>query len=78
MAFFNPPSPTVFAISAPPPVPNIKPIHPNIIRKGIIKLTAVNAVLPTKFDTKNPSTTPYIAVKINIIIDGNEYLSNFL
>ena len=52
------PSPIVFDTNALPPVPNIKPIAPKIIRKGIIKFTAAKDVLPTKFDTKYPSTTP--------------------
>ena len=52
------PSPMVFAISAPPPVPNIKPTQPRIISTGIIKFTAAKAVSPAKLDTKNPSTTP--------------------
>ena len=51
------PCPIVTAIRAPPPVPNINPKEPRIIRKGIIKFTAVKGVFPTKFDTKNPSTT---------------------
>ena len=46
------PSPIVLAIRAPPPVPNIKPMHPSITRKGMMKFTAANAVLPTKLDTK--------------------------
>ena len=45
-AFLSSPSPMVFAISAPPPVPNIKPIQPNIISTGIIKFTAAKGVLP--------------------------------
>lgn len=31
---------------------------------------AAKAVLPTKLDTNNPSTTPYIEVNTIIIIDG--------
>ena len=41
-----------------PPVPNRKPTQPKMISTGIMKLTAVKAVFPTKFDTKKPSTTP--------------------
>ena len=52
LALFCLPSPIVLAINAPPPVPNRNPTHPNIKRKGMIKLIAVNGVLPTKFDTK--------------------------
>ena len=48
----------ILAINALPPVPNINPITPVIIRNGMIKFTAANDVFPTKFDTKNPSTTP--------------------
>ena len=38
------------------------------------RLTEANAVFPTKFDTKNPSTTPYIEVNTIIIIDGRQNL----
>ena len=48
-----------------------------IVRKGIIKLTAANGVLPTKLDTKKPSTTPYIDETIIIMIDGSVNLSSF-
>ena len=53
-----------------PPLPNIKPIEPRIIMYGYMKLTAVKATSPTKFETKKPSTTPYIDVNIIINIDG--------
>ena len=39
-------SPMVFAMSAPPPVPNIKPTHPSTSSSGMIRLTAANGVLP--------------------------------
>ena len=51
-------SPSFFAISALPPVPNMKPGQPRIIRTGMMKLTAAKGVLPAKFETKKPSTTP--------------------
>ena len=57
-AFSESPSPIVLAISALPPVPNMNPMEPRIIRNGIIKLTAAKGVFPTKFETKKPSTTP--------------------
>ena len=63
-------SPIVFATMALPPVPNINPIAPSIIRNGMMKLTAVNCDFPTKFDTKKPSTTTYIDVNTIIMIDG--------
>ena len=52
------PWPMVRAIRALPPAPNMKPTVPSIISTGMIKLTAAKGVLPTKFDTKKPSTTP--------------------
>ena len=58
LALSKSPSPMVFEMSALPPVPNIKPMEPRIIRNGMMKLTAAKGVLPTKFETKNPSTTP--------------------
>ena len=70
-AFFRFPSPSVFAISAPPPVPNRNPAPPSSMRSGMMKLTAANAVFPVKFETKNPSTTPYTDVNTSITTDGN-------
>ena len=52
------PAPMVMAMRALPPVPNMKPTVPRIIRKGMMKFTAAKGVFPTKFDTKKPSTTP--------------------
>ena len=46
LAFSFSPSPKFLAISAPPPVPNIKPMQPSIISTGIMKLTAAKGVLP--------------------------------
>ena len=40
------PSPKLLATSAEPPVPNMKPTVAITIRKGIIRLTAANGVLP--------------------------------
>ena len=71
MPFSLSPSPKVFATSAEPPVPNMKPTVDSIIRNGIIRLIAANGVLPAKLDTKKPSTTPYIDVNIIIPIDGS-------
>ena len=51
------PSPSVFAISALPPVPKTEPTAPIIIRTGMMKFTAAKGVFPTKFETKKPSTT---------------------
>ena len=42
----------------------------SIINSGIIRFMAANGILPTKLDTKSPSTTPYIEVKIIMDIDG--------
>ncbi len=64
------PSPIYFDISATPPVPNRKPAALSIITTGMMKLSAVNAILPAKFDTKSPSTTPYIDVNTIMAIDG--------
>ena len=64
-------SPRVIATSALPPVPNMKPTPPNIIRNGIIRLMAAKASLPTKLETNRPSTTQYIDVNTIITIDGN-------
>ena len=66
------------AISALPPVPNIKPKAPSTIMKGYIKFTAAKGVLPAKLDTKYPSTTPYTDVKIIIMIDGMVKRKSFL
>ncbi len=52
------PSPMVLATSALPPVPNMKPMPPKIMMKGITRFTAAKDVLPTKLDTNSPSTTP--------------------
>ena len=65
-------TPRHFATSALPPVPIMNPTPPSIIRNGITRFTEANAVLPTKFDTKYPSTTPYIDVKTIITIDGRQ------
>lgn len=43
-----------------------------------MRLIAASAVLPTKFDTNNPSTTLYIDVNIIIIIDGYTNFKSFL
>ena len=48
----------VFATSAVPPVPNIKPTVETIIEKGMMRFTAAKGVFPAKLDTKKPSTTP--------------------
>jgi len=42
----------------------MKPTVESIIRNGIIRFIAANGVFPAKFDTKKPSTTPYIDVNI--------------
>ena len=57
LALSGRPSPRVLAISAPPPVPIIKPMEPMTMRKGMMRLTAAKGVLPTKLETKKPSTT---------------------
>ncbi len=72
------PAPIVMAMMALPPVPNINPTAPNIIRNGMIKFTAAKGVFPTKFDTKNPSTTPYIDVKIIMTMEGRVKRNNLL
>ena len=36
-----------------------------------MRLIEANAVLPTEFDTKYPSTVPYIDVNIIITTDGS-------
>ena len=69
------PRPMVFATMAVPPVPSMKPKPPRIIIRGKIMLIAAKGVLPTKFDTKRPSTTPYIEVKIIITTVG---MTNFI
>ena len=50
------PSPMVFDTTALPPVPAIKPIDATAIRTGKVRLMAAKGVVPTKFETKNPST----------------------
>ena len=72
------PSPIVFDISAEPPAPNIKPNAPSIIINGYMKLSAANSVSPAKFETKKPSTTPYIEENTIIIILGIVNLISFL
>ncbi len=47
----------VYATSALPPVPSMKPTAPNTMRNGIMRFTAAKASEPTKLDTKTPSTT---------------------
>ena len=58
LAFLLSPSPSVFATRAEPPAPIIKPRVPSIIRYGIMKFTAANAVFFANVETKKPSTTP--------------------
>ena len=70
LAFSRSPSPMVFATSALPPVPIIKPNPPRIIMNGITRLMAAKGTLPTKLDTNSPSTTPYIEVNTIITIGG--------
>ena len=57
LARFLLPVPSVIATRALPPVPSIKPMQPNACKNGIMRLTAANACLPAKLETKNPSTT---------------------
>ena len=57
-AFSFLPSPRTFETSAVPPVPIMKPMPPSIITNGITRLIEAKAVLPAKFETKSPSTTP--------------------
>ena len=71
LAFTGLPSPSVLATSAEPPVPSMNPTAPSTISRGIIRLMAANGVLPTKLDTKMPSTTLYIDVKIIITTLGH-------
>ena len=78
MAFSSFCSPSVLATMALPPVPIIKPNAEIPIINGMIRLIAAKAVLPTKLDTNNPSTTLYMDVKIIIMIDGNTNRNNFL
>ena len=47
------PSPIVLAIRALPPVPNIKPIAPTIIKNGMIKLMAANGVFQQSLKQKS-------------------------
>ena len=68
----------VLDTSALPPVPNMKPTELRSISTGMVKLTAANGTLPTKLDTKNPSTTLYIDVKIIIATDGSTNLNSRL
>ena len=63
--------------TAVPPVPIIKPRLPRIMINGITKLMEANAVFPAKFDTKNPSTTLQIEVKIIMIMEGNVKRNSF-
>jgi hypothetical protein len=48
----------------------MNPIVEIAIINGYIKLREAKGILPTKFETNNPSTILYIDVKIIIIIDG--------
>lgn len=66
------PSPSVFATSALPPVPTMKPMPPSIIMNGIIRFIAANGILPTKLETNRPSTTPYIEVNTIIMIGDRQ------
>lgn len=71
-------SPSVFATIALPPVPIIKPRALNPIINGSMRFMAASAVLPTKLDTNNPSTTLYMDVNIIITIDGYTNFNSFL
>ena len=64
-------SPSVFAISALPPTPNIYPMVPRMFSAGIIILMAANSVLPTNLATKNPSTTIYRDRDTFITMEGS-------
>ena len=44
----------------------------------MIRLTAAKGVLPAKFETKNPSTTLYIDVKIIMAMEGAVNINSFL
>ena len=69
-AFSRLPSPMVFAVKAPPPVPKRKPKLPSMDISGKIKFNAVNSAFPAKLETKNPSTMVYTDVKISITMEG--------
>ena len=71
------PVPRALATRAEPPVPNINPTVVTIIIKGIMRFTDLNGISPAKFDTKNPSATQYIDVKIIIMTDGTVNLKSF-
>ena len=58
LARFLLPCPRVMETRALPPVPIMKPMEPNIMQRGIMRLMAAKGVLPAKFETKIPSTTP--------------------
>ena len=55
-AFLGLPSPSVLAMSALPPVPIIKPTAASAMMTGKMRFSAANEFLPTKFETKKPST----------------------
>ena len=50
------PSPSVLAMSALPPVPIIKPKAASAMMTGKMRFSAAKGFLPTKFETKKPST----------------------
>ena len=54
------PCPIVIDTKAEPPVPIIKPNAPMIMTAGQMTFSAAKAVVPTKLETNNPSTTLYI------------------
>ena len=54
------PCPIVIDTKAEPPVPIINPNAPMIMTAGQMTFSAAKAVVPTKLETNNPSTTLYI------------------
>lgn len=72
------PSPYDLATMAVPPVPNINPTVPKIIKNGMARFTALKGISPAKLDTKKPSTTLYRDVNIIIAMDGKVNLISFL
>ena len=68
----------VFEINALHQLPIINQMEAIINNTGTVKFTAVKASFHTKFDTKKPSTTPYIELNNIIIMVGAVNHNNFL
>ena len=70
------PSPRYLLMTALPPVANMVPMAIAILIAGYTMLSEDSALLPTKRETKIPSTIVYSDIKIIMMIDGAANFNN--